>query len=220
MPILSSACADIADPYLRSTPIIDWDQADVSARARELAGGEPTDVARRCFEWVRDTIRHSTDHQLDEPTCAASETLAARGGLCYAKSHLLAALLRANAIPAGFCYQRLSQDGNGAPFCLHGLVAVKLPKIGWYRIDPRGNRAGVNAQFSPPIEQLAFLIQHDGEADLPEIWADPLPIVTEALRSCRSLNEIMDHLPDVPLAAIGRTAVQSGGAQGRGGALR
>ncbi|WP_338430147.1 transglutaminase domain-containing protein [Synechococcus elongatus] len=33
-----------------------------------------------------------------------------RTGYCYAKSHLLVALLRACSIPAGFCYQRLSFD--------------------------------------------------------------------------------------------------------------
>jgi len=35
-------------------------------------------------------------------TCKASDVLIYGTGYCYAKSHLLAALLRANAIPAGF----------------------------------------------------------------------------------------------------------------------
>jgi transglutaminase-like putative cysteine protease len=192
------------DPYLRPTPIIDWDHPDVLARARGFGDGDSREVARRCFEWVRDAIRHSGDHQLDTPTCTASETLAAGAGLCYAKSHLLAALLRANSIRAGLCYQRLSQDGDGAPFCLHGLVAVMLPGIGWYRIDPRGNRPDIDAQFAPPIEQLAFPIMHNGEADLPEIWADPLPIVTDALQTARSLHELLGRLPDVPTLTEGR----------------
>ena len=85
-----------------------------------------------------------------EVTCRASDVLAARTGFCYAKSHLLAALLRANGIPAALCYQRLSIDGQGPPFCLHGLNAVHLPEHGWYRIDARGNKPGVDAQFTPP----------------------------------------------------------------------
>nr|WP_320193052.1 transglutaminase family protein [uncultured Desulfobacter sp.] len=61
-------------------------------------------------------------------------------GYCYAKSHLLAALLRACNIPAGLCYQRLTIANNKAPFCLHGLNAVYLQRHGWYRIDSRGNK--------------------------------------------------------------------------------
>lgn len=47
-------------------------------------------------------------------------------GICYAKSHLLAALLRANKIPAGFCYPRLSAYENGSPYFIHAkLVSIK-----------------------------------------------------------------------------------------------
>ena len=87
---------------------------------------------------------------------------------------LLAALLRAAGIPAGLCYQRLSVAGHGPPFSLHGLNAVFLRGHGWYRIDARGNKPGVAAAFSPPIEKLAFAILSPEEADLPEIWAEPL----------------------------------------------
>jgi len=61
-------------------------------------------------------------------------------GYCYAKSHLLAALLRANNIPAGLCYQRLTIENDMLPYCLPALNAVYLPKYGWYRIDARGNK--------------------------------------------------------------------------------
>jgi transglutaminase-like putative cysteine protease len=118
-------------------------------------------------------------------------------GYCYAKSHLLAALLRANGLPAGFCYQRLSLDAGGAQYCLHGLNAVWLPAVGWYRIDPRGNRGDVNAQFTPPVEQLAFSPNSAGEADLPEIWADPLPVVVNALRAHLTTDMLSRNLPDV-----------------------
>ena len=102
---------------LEATPIVDWDRPEVLALARALAEGrdDPVAVARRCFEWVRDEIKHSGDHRLDPVTCSASQVLRHGTGFCYAKSHLLAALLRANAIPAGFCYQRLSIDGAGPP---------------------------------------------------------------------------------------------------------
>lgn len=155
------------------------------------------EIAKRCFEWVRDEIRHSHDHQLNPVTCTASEVLRHRTGYCYAKSHLLAALLRANGIPAGLCYQRLSRDENGPPFCLHGLNAVHLEGLGWYRVDPRGNRDEVDAQFTPPVERLAFAIGVPGEMDLPGIHPDPLPVVMAALRTHRTWDALWEHLPDV-----------------------
>ena len=188
-------------PFLRSTDVIDWDHPAVLARAGALREGAPgpVAVAQRCFEWVRDEIKHSRDYGLLPVTCSASEVLCKSSGYCYAKSHLLAALLRANDLPTGFCYQRLSRDDNGTPYTLHGLNAVFLPNLGWYRIDPRGNRAGIDAQFVPPVEQLAFPALQPGEADLPEIWADPLPGVVEALRTYTTADQLWEHLPDVPL---------------------
>jgi hypothetical protein len=36
-----------------------------------------------------------------------------------------------------------------------------------------------------------------GEADLPEIWAEPLPVVVDALRRYATAAELGEHLPDV-----------------------
>ena len=187
--------------FLRSTEVIDWKDPDVFSRARELAEGLPdlVNVARNCFEWVRDEIKHSRDYGISPVTCNASEVLRVGSGFCFGKSHLLAALLRANGLPAGFCYQRLSRDDNGAPYCLHGLNAVFLPAIGWYRLDPRGNREGVNAQFTPPLEQLAFPFRFPGEGDLPEIWTDPLPVVIEALGRHSTTDSLWNDLPDIEM---------------------
>ncbi|GAC1663671.1 MAG: transglutaminase family protein [Candidatus Acidiferrum sp.] len=185
--------------YLASTEIIDWKASEVCKLAKELAGGarDAAEVAKRCFEWVRDEIKHSRDFRLNPVTCTASEVLRAGTGYCYAKSHLLAALLRANELPAGFCYQRLSRDENGAPYTLHGFNAVYLPNFAWYRVDSRGNRAGIDAQFTPPVEKLAFAITVDGEADFPEIWAEPLAVVVDALRTYTTYDALWENLPDV-----------------------
>ena len=187
------------DPFLRSTDLIDWHDRAVTVHALALAAGatDLVDAARRCFEWVRDEVRHSADYGLVAVTCRASEVLRERSGYCYAKSHLLAALLRANSIPAGLCYQRLKLDDAGDRFCLHGLTAVMLPAFGWYRIDPRGNRFGIDAQFTPPLERLAFTPAAPGEADLPAIWPDPLPVVVHALRAHTRADVLAQHLPDL-----------------------
>ena len=130
----------IVEEFLKATEIIDWTQPLVSSKARELSTGltRAEDIARNCFEWVRDEIQHSSDFKRNPVTCRASDVLAAGTGYCYAKSHLLAALLRANGIPTGFCYQRLSIDDRGCPilptrtqrgpFARNRLVSGGLPR--------------------------------------------------------------------------------------------
>lgn len=199
--------------FLASTDVVDWYHADVRTLAWYLAGGE-TDavvVARRCFEWVRDEIRQSVDAGDTVVTCRASEVLLQRTGFCYAKSHLLAALLRANGLPTGFCYQRLSIDGAGPPFCLHGFNAVFLPAIGWYRMDARGNKAGVDAQFTPGVERLAFATPVPGESTLPEIHAEPIKEVVETLRRYSTVVAACENLPDWNAAGPDHAALAAAG---------
>jgi transglutaminase-like putative cysteine protease len=186
------------EPFLRSTEIVDWSHPGVYAKAKRLSSSSTNalQTARLCFEWVRDQIQHSNDFRRNPVTCSASEALLAGTGYCYAKSHLLAALLRANNIPTGFCYQRLSIDDRGAPYSLHGLNAVHLPKFGWYRIDARGNKPGVDAQFHPPIEQLAFRLNFPEERAFPDILPDPLPVVVDALRAHSTWDAMLENLPD------------------------
>jgi transglutaminase-like putative cysteine protease len=195
---------DSMEKYLRATKVIDWNNPSVLAKAQELSAGsrDPREIARRCFEWVRDNIQHSSDFRRNPVTCKASDVLRERTGYCYAKSHLLGALLRANAIPAGFCYQRLSIGDNGAPFSLHGLNAVHLPEFGWYRIDPRGNKAGVDAQFSPPVERLAFPIVFPEERLFPQIFCEPLSVVVKALDAHTTWDAMYRNLPDWGLASL------------------
>ncbi len=148
------------EQYLESSEYIDWQHPAISKKAAELAAGYTSDeeVAKCCFEFVRDSIMHSWDYRQNPVTCRASDVLFHGTGYCYAKSHLLAALLRANGIPAGLCYQRLTVETNGSRYSLHGLNAVHLEQHGWYRVDARGNKPGVSAEFCPPLEKLAFLI--------------------------------------------------------------
>lgn len=187
--------------YLASTGYIDWQQPAVLEKALSLSEGLSSEdaIAKACFEFVRDEIKHSWDYQINPVTCKASDVLEQGSGYCYAKSHLLAALLRANKIPAGLCYQRLTISGDQPPFCLHGLNAVYLKDHGWYRIDARGNKEGTNADFCPPKEQLAFPIISEGETDLPEIWSEPLAVVVDVLTQYSDFLEVARNLPDIEL---------------------
>lgn len=193
--------------YLEATEYIDWKNQAILAQAKILSKGScsPEETIRQCFEFVRDEIKHSWDYKLNPVTYKASDVLNYGTGYCYAKSHLLAALLRANSIPAGLCYQRLTIT-DVPPFCLHGLNAVYLNAFGWYRIDARGNKQGVSASFCPPIEKLAFPIVTQGEADLPEIWAEPLPLVIQTLKKYKTVEEVANNLPDVDLVMANHLA--------------
>lgn len=187
--------------YLASSYYIDWQHPNLLSKARALVAGVGSvrDKARICFEFVRDDIKHSWDYQLNPVTCRASDVLLHGTGFCYAKSHLLAALLRANEIPAGLCYQRLTIADDKPPFCLHGLNAVYLPEYGWYRIDARGNKPGIAAEFCPPVEKLAFRHVVAEEGMFPQIYAEPWPVVINVLESAGTFREVADNLPDCAL---------------------
>lgn len=186
--------------YLQASEVIDWQHSAILNLAQKLATDQngKVEIARSCFEWVRDQIYHSYDYQMNPVTCKASDVLKHGTGYCFAKSHLLAALLRANDIPTGFCYQRLSvNDDDAALYSLHGFNAVYLSDFGWYRIDPRGNKLGVNAQFSPPKEQLAYAPNLTSEWDCQKIFSEPLSVVVKALNSYKTWNELLINLPDI-----------------------
>ena len=120
------------EEYLQPSQIIDWQNPEILALADRLAATAQTteEIAKACFEWVRDRIQHSYDYQLNPVTCRASDVLKYQTGYCFAKSHLLAALLRANQIPAGLCYQRLSLDDRGATYTLQPYPPTRLSGTG------------------------------------------------------------------------------------------
>jgi transglutaminase-like putative cysteine protease len=185
--------------YLEATEIINHNNKEVHTLAMNLSNGckTETQIAKKCFEYVRDNIKHSGDYKAKITTYKASDVLKHKTGWCYAKSHLLAGLLRANGIPTGFTYQRLScSEYKKDIYCLHGLNSIYLKEFGWYRVDVRGNKEGVNAQFNPPIEQLAFELQ-EHEFDLPEVLSEPLEVVVCALKTYTGYDEMVENFPDV-----------------------
>lgn len=157
--------------------------------ADELRKGHPGDAvfARAAYEWVRDQVTHSVDAGDRRVTVSATEVLAERVGLCFAKSHLLVALLRAGGVPAGLCYQRFA---GGDRHIVHGLVALHLDGS-WHRQDPRGNNSSVRAEFSLEGERLAWRVERSpGECDYPEVRAVPAPEVVSCLRGSDDALEL------------------------------
>jgi len=185
--------------YLKETNIVDFSDLTVMQLAKDLAKDCKNDeeVAKNCFLYVRDEIQYSGDIQANITTCKASDVLKYKTGWCYAKAILLAALLRANNIPTAFCYQRLScSEYEDGVYCLHGLNAIYLKESGWYRVDARGNKEGVDAQFIPPKEKLAFELQ-ENEYDLPHFYSEPLDVVIKALQTYKNYDEMVQNFPDI-----------------------
>ncbi len=70
----------------------------------------------------------------------------------------MAAILRSQGIPTGFCYQRLMLfDSPEKGYCIHALNAVYIDSLQkWIRIDARGNKKGINAEFCLSEEKTGF----------------------------------------------------------------
>lgn len=165
------------------------DHPDVVGLGKTLRDEHADDVdfARAAFEWVRDEVAHSYDAHDRRVTLSASEVLRERVGLCYAKSVLYAAVLRSQDVPAGLSYQRLASSGGG--HVLHGLVSVYLDGA-WHRQDPRGNKPGVDAQFSVSAERLVYLVDPSlGEVDYRSMYDAPAPEVVAALAEATNVLE-------------------------------
>jgi transglutaminase-like putative cysteine protease len=186
--------------YLEDTIVIDWQTPAIVARARALAAAGPADEAkaRACYEFVRDEIAHTGDAGGDALPCRASEVLAAGTGIGFAKSHLLAALLRSLGIPAGFCYQVIRREPDSPERVLYGFNGVYLASHGrWIQLDARGNRLGLDAQFSIEPPRLARAADPAlGEFVYPWIFTRPAQVVVDLLSRNKSLARVADHFPD------------------------
>lgn len=154
--------------------------------------------AKSAFEWSRDSIKHSFDTKNPVVSIGAEDTLNNGEGICFAKAHILASILRGLGIPTGFCYQRVLRKGTiESGYALHGLNAIYLDDYGWKRIDPRGNKPGINSQFNLEEEQLAYPIRTElGEIDYPNVFISPLDSVITAMENSATTQELFFKRPE------------------------
>lgn len=189
-----------SEDYLKESPYINFTHPSVTKKAHQLAQSNDIETVRKCFHFVRDEIKHSWDVQDRRITARASDVLREGVGICWAKANLLAALLRANHIPCGICYQRLTLgDTPATGHCIHALNAVYVPSLGkWIRLDARGNKDGVNAQMCFNGEKLAFPIRPEyGEYDYRVVYPTPQSPTMEILeQNSDALYMYLHCLPD------------------------
>lgn len=189
------------DEYLEKTEYVDYDDPGVKSVAERLKAGSKDELSliKNTYDFVRDEIKHSWDAQDRRVTVSASDTLREGVGICWAKANLLAALLRANGIPAGFSYQRLTLgDTTDSGFCIHAMNTVFVKSLSkWIRLDARGNKEGVDAEFSTDEEKLAFEVNCDGEMDYHDNHSYPDQGLMKVLReSTDAIDMYLHHLPD------------------------
>lgn len=191
--------AELADYLKECPPVIQFHTPLIHQKMEEIKAitDSSKERARIAFELVRDGISHSFDTKYQPVTISAEEALEQKEGICFAKSHVLATLLRGMGIPSGFCYQRVLRKGTvDSGYALHGLNAIYFPDTGWFRVDPRGNKEGINSQFNMEKEQLAYPIRSElGEVDYPNVFVKPLPSVIQAMRDSKSCEELFYKRP-------------------------
>ena len=191
---------DDINKYLENDNVIDYENENIQNLADTLYQKSNDEVSfiKSAYEYVRDNISYSADIDNDKITCSASEVLKEGHGICFSKSHLMAALLRAKSIPAGFCYQKLTFDINKtSELVYHGLNGVYIKKYKkWIRLDARGNKDGIDAQFSLDSEQLAYSINTEiGERDGVIVYPAPDKNIIENLKINKTRTKLFNNLP-------------------------
>lgn len=187
------------EAYLRASEYIDFDHEQIQAIITRFTQQNEIDKIKAVYEFVRDQIAHSYDIRSNEVTRKASEVLQKEHGICYAKSHLLAALLRGMNIPSGICYQRLTLfDEPKDGYCIHALNTVYVKEYNkWIRLDARGNKEGIHAQFSIEQERLAFPIRsHYDEKDYADNYAEPHLEIIQTLERYTDAMDMYHGLPE------------------------
>ena len=192
--------ADTMRNFLQESKYVDFSAPIVVEKARILFNSNfgAIQKARVAYEFVRDDIPHSFDINAKVITTKASSVLLHSTGICHAKANLLAALLRSQGIPSGFCFQRLTRVGDDSKgYCVHCYNAVWLDGH-WVRLDARGNTNGKKAQFSLGEPILAFPCRSQyQEYFWPGIYANPHAETMHVLERAVRLQDVLENLPDM-----------------------
>lgn len=187
---------NIDKDYLSETECIDYNNSVIQEKVKELKLKSDSQLKyiENAYKFVRDEISHSWDIKSEVVSRKASEVLINRTGICWTKTSLLAALLRANGIPSGFSYQFLTRADDNADegYIIHALNTVFISELNkWIRLDARGNKESVHADFCLDEEKLAFSIRSElGEVDYRDNNPDLDDRLIKILKESKNILEI------------------------------
>jgi hypothetical protein len=101
-PVAGAKAGDDQSAFLKPSPAVQCDDAEIVKAAREIAGDEkdPAKVAGRLASWVHD---HIDKKSMNIGAASAREVFKDRSGDCSEHAVLLAAMFRAAGIPAKVC---------------------------------------------------------------------------------------------------------------------
>ncbi len=183
---------NIDNDYLTETECIDYNNPVIQKKVNELKLNSDSQLKyiENAYRFVRDEILHSWDIKSEVVSRKASEVLMNRTGICWTKSSLLAALLRANGIPSGISYQFLTRADEG--YIIHALNTVFISELNkWIRLDARGNKENVHADFCLDEERLAFPIRSElGEVDYRDNNLDLDDRLIKILKESKNILEV------------------------------
>ncbi len=194
---------DDLDACLRPGRFVDSDSPEIIAYARRVAGDSQDDLekARRLYLAVRDDLRYDPFLVGTAPEgYTASRTLARGSGFCITKAAVLAAVARAEGIPArlGFAdvknhltSPRLKREMGTDVFAYHGYTELHLGGK-WVKATPAFN-------LSLCLKAKILPLEFDGEHD--SIYH---PFDAEGRRHMEYLRYRGTHL-DVPFEDMMRT---------------
>jgi len=137
------------EAYLVATALINNDHQDVQKCSTNIVSqGTPTERAIAIYYWVRDQIRYNPYvFGADEKHMRADFTIKSGESWCVPKAILMAALCRANGIPAGVGFadvrnhlstQRLRDSMKTDVFYYHGYCTIYLEDQ-WVKATPAFN---------------------------------------------------------------------------------
>jgi len=87
-------------------------------------------------------------------------------------------------------------DDDSLGYCVHAYNAFFVENR-WIRLDARGNKNGVNAQFSLSEPVLAFLNRPAYDKyNWSDIYANPHRDTILMLKKAVCLKDIIDNIPD------------------------
>ncbi|MDD7423707.1 MAG: transglutaminase family protein [Candidatus Methanomethylophilaceae archaeon] len=181
--------------YLERTDSIDFDHPAVRAEADRIlsVSDSKLDYARKAYVFVRDAIPHSMDIGAEIVSRSASDVLVNGAGICWTKSCLIAALLRAGSILSGISYQRLTRaDDDSEGYLIHAFNTVYIEDLDrWIRVDARGNKQNIHAEFRLDGENLAYPIRLEyGEIDYHNNGMDLDPKLVDVLNDVDRVSDI------------------------------